>query len=396
MAGSLLRPGNVKRIPWPVVVATLGLNVLGLYALGSSTGVDLTSFSSFLSSLPVRQGVYSLLGIGILITTTFIDYTIFRRWAGLIYLLTLSLLLYVLVSGIAQNASRRWISLGPINVQPSEIAKISLIMILSRYLMFKDHLRSVWKLLYSLLLLLLPVVLIVLEPDLGTALLLGPIYLSLVFVAGIPKKYLFIGFLLVLLSLPVGYFSLLKDYQKERIKGFLTPHEAPLEEGYHLIQSKTAIGRGGLTGRYSTRLPNDASTYVPLKHNDFIFSVIGEKLGFLGSCTVLLLYGVLIFSCFRFAATLQEPFGCHVCIGIGTLFCIQSFVNLGMTVGLLPITGLPLPFLSYGGSSLVTSYFAVGLVLSIRAAELPSFSEKDENTPSEPIRKVGFDHSLQS
>lgn len=385
-----LRPGKLAHFKWPVFVAVVSLNLIGLLAIWSSTELHSGSISSLLSSVTIRQCIYSLVGLTALFVTVLLDYTLFREWAWAIYLFANLLLVYVLVAGKTIESTRRWISLGPINVQPSEIAKIAVIIILGWYVMYEENLDSFKKILTSLVLALIPTLLIAMEPDLGTAVLFAPVWFSIMFVAGLPQKYIYAGAGAVLILIPAAYFTVLEEYQRDRIKGFIQPEKAPLDEGYHLLRSTTAIGSGGVTGRKFGHFSDEYSKLVPLRHNDFIFTVIGEEFGFVGSSFVLCLYGVLIFFCFRFAYVVREPFGRLICVGIGTLIAAQTFINIGMTVGLAPITGLPLPFISYGGSSLVSSYFAVGLLLSVRASSLPSFSEHDQPGEESTIRETGF------
>jgi rod shape determining protein RodA len=272
--------------------------------------------------------------------------------------------------------------------------KVAVVLALARYLRFRKDQVRLTGLVRPVVLTLVPMVLVVLQPDLGTSLMLPPVLVALLFVANAQRRYLaaavVAGFLLVPavlavhLTLPGVSERIMRDYQMRRIEGFFIRDEQSWSGvNYQLRQSLIALGSGGLTGKGYHEGTQNLHGYLPAKHTDFIFSVVGEELGFLGAATVVLVYGGLVLAIFRVAVRVREPFPRLVAAGIGTLFAAQGAENLGMTLGLTPITGIPLPFVSYGGSSLVTSYLAAGIVLGIAGRNVPVVASPDLNPEEE-------------
>jgi rod shape determining protein RodA len=290
----------------------------------------------------------------------------YRRHAYLIYFGVLLLLVGVLLAGSIGMGARRWLDLGMARIQPSELMKVALVLALARF--FHDRkvvgtllLRDLWM---PLLMVALPLVFIVKQPDLGTAVLLGAIGGLLIFTAGLSWTVIFLALILFGVSLPWGWY-LLHDYQRQRIMTLFHPEEDPLGSGYHIIQSKIAVGSGGLTGKGFMGGSQSHLNFLPEQHTDFIFSVLAEEWGFLGACLLLLIYAFIILRGLYIAASARDRFGLLVATGLVGMFSFHVVVNIGMVIGLLPVVGIPLPLISYGGSSLFTIMLAMGLIANI-------------------------------
>jgi rod shape determining protein RodA len=296
----------------------------------------------------------------------FMDYRVLSRYAYPIFLLTVLSLIYVLIFGTVSSGARRWIHLGPWSLQVSEFAKVALILVLAKY--FEAGKTGGQ---YDLRDLLIPALmtgllggLIYMQPDLGTALIV--IFIFFVFVISIelnPKTlWRLIGTAVILA--PFGWF-LLKGYQKTRILTLFNPELDPLKTGYHTIQSKIAVGSGGFWGKGLMAGTQSRLNFLPEKHTDFIFSVYAEELGFIGVFVLLTLYLILILKGLNISFRAADRFGLFVSLGIVASMSFYIIFNIGMTIGIFPVTGLPLPLLSYGGSSLITNFFALGLLMNI-------------------------------
>ncbi len=386
---SFINLNRLKNLDWPMVATLVALNCMGIVTIWSVSGIETGSVRSFLDSYPVRQFVFMLLGLVVLLITSCGNYLYLKKYAWWGYGLSIFLLIVVLTPiGIAHKGSQRWIPLGVINLQPSEVAKIGTVIALARYLMYKKNLQELIQLVPPFIIAILPTLLILLEPNLGSAMLFGPMFLLVLFAAGASPKHLITAVLVTVSLMPVAYQYGLKPYQKARIIGFINPQEVPLKEGYHLIRSRIAIGSGGVPGKGFGQSTEKYSQLVPERHNDFIFTVIGEEGGLIGAGTVLLLFMSLIFFLLKTAYFTREPFGRLYIVGLSVFLTCQIYVNIGMTVGLSPVTGLTLPFVSYGGSSLVMSYFAIGIAQSIKANSVPSFSERDHSSSRRVIKET--------
>jgi rod shape determining protein RodA len=314
----------------------------------------------------IKQVYWYLMGFALLIMITLFDYHLLERLAWPIYLFTIFLLVLVLIIGKVSSGSQRWLDLGIINIQPSELAKLSIVIILSQF--FSTHgeyadyrLRDLWQ---PFLLILLPFVLIVQEPDLGSAMALAIIAFSIILVMKIRWISLIFLIAATLSSVPFVWFSL-KEYQKKRIFTFLNPESDPLGAGYHIIQSKIAIGSGLLAGKGFLKGTQTRLHFLPEQHTDFAFSVWGEEWGFLGSLFLLMLYLLLILWGINIAKNSKDKFGAILAIGITAIVFWQMVINIGMTIGLLPVVGIPLVLFSYGGSSVLSTMLGMGLLMSI-------------------------------
>jgi rod shape determining protein RodA len=292
-----------------------------------------------------------------------LNYRLLLNSAGVLYGGLLLLLVVTFVIGIETRGSTRWIDLGLATLQPSELAKPILVLTLTAFfLKFPPH--KIRSLFFSLLIVLLPTLLVFAQPDLGSALILGLIWFGLVYLAGVKLKY-FLGLIVLgLVALPLG-FNLLKDYQKERLLSFLNPEADPLGTGYNLVQSIIAVGSGQLLGRGFGRGTQSHLNFLPEQKTDFIFATTAEELGFVGVVIILILFSILIYRLLVIARESESKGGALLCYGAVLVIASQLFVNAGMNMGLLPITGITLPFVSFGGSSLISMIALVALAQSV-------------------------------
>lgn len=297
-----------------------------------------------------------------------IDYRFWMEASYIFYWVSIVSLIAVLFIGDQTNGARRWIKLWFLSYQPSELAKLSILLVLARYIGSKTielyYLRNFFLLLVMLG---VPLLLILKQPDLGSALLLIPVSFILMYVGGIRVRWLMWVLLTALASMPLIW-HFLKDYQRERLAVFINPQDDPLGAGYNIIQSVIAIGSGGISGKGYMQGTQTQLSFIPEHHTDFIFSVIGEEWGFAGCVLVLGFYYLMIQRIIDISKKARDREGALLALGIAGMFTVQIVINVGMTVGLLPVTGLTLPFVSYGGSSLMFSYAAIGILLNISYA----------------------------
>jgi rod shape determining protein RodA len=294
------------------------------------------------------------------------DYRELRRYLPLIYGFALVTLFAVAVIGIDAKGGQRWIDIGPIQFQPSEFAKICVVVVLAGY--FADNRLGDSKVFVtSLGIVALPALLVFAQPDLGTALVFGAAFFSMTFVGG--AKFYQLGLLAVAAAASFAFaiwFGILEEYQIARLTSFLDPAAAATNaEGYQVFQSKIAIGSGGLTGKGLDAVTLATLGFLPEDHTDFIFSALAERVGFVGGVLLIGLFFILVWRMLHVATIARDRFGVLIAVGIATIFLFHVFVNIGMTVGMMPVTGIPLPFVSYGRSSLVVSVIALGLLQSI-------------------------------
>ena len=313
-----------------------------------------------------RQIYWFILGFSVFLLVTTFNYKSLERLARPVWLISVALLVAVLILGKWTAGSRRWLSLGLITFQPSELAKISVILLLAKMLSERDHVAeyTLRELVKHILIILIPTALILKEPDLGTALLLVFVSGSMMLFARINWKiYLGIG-ITAIGCVPLLWLGL-KDYQRERILTFLNPDRDPLGAGYHIKQSKIAIGSGQLWGKGYLEGTQTKLNFLPEQHTDFAFSVFAEEWGFVGSIVLLALYFILIFWGLDIARNSKDKFGTMVAVGIVCIMLWQVVINLGMVMGLLPVVGIPLLLFSYGGSSLISTMAMLGLLMNI-------------------------------
>ncbi|HUF93424.1 MAG TPA: rod shape-determining protein RodA [Candidatus Limnocylindria bacterium] len=348
---------NVDWVLLGVTVALAGLSVITL----SSLHVGRTG-----GTVALRQLMWFGVGMVVLLVVASIDYKRMVRMAPAVYLAGLAALVAVFVVGRTVSGARRWILLGPLSVQPSEVFKLCFVLMIAWFLTSRWA-QPVSKTTLVLVapLLLIPVGLIIKQPDLGTALLLVPVLVALLVGAGMRLRLLGGLGLAGLSAMPLVWLTL-KDYQRERIMVFLDPFRDPLGSAYNVIQAKIAIGSGQLLGKGVAGATQSQLAFLPERHTDFIFAVFAETWGFVGCLVLLTCYTLLILRGFDIAASAREPVGRLVALGATALFATQVIVNVGMVTGLLPVVGIPLPLMSYGGTSMLVSLMTLGLLLSVR------------------------------
>lgn len=376
------------RIDWLMLGAIAGLMLVGIaFIFSASTAADPNS------RFWIKQGIFYTAGLGVAIAICFIPYETISRFATVGYWFSIALLLAVLLFGTTRFGAKRWIDLGFFQVQPSEFAKIAMIFMQASFLSRSpEELKDPKLFMKALGLILLPFILILKEPDLGSALVLFPIGFGIMLVAGVPMKFLrrFIGgvTLLVVLLLvdilfaPPSWQIKLEEYQRHRLLVYFGQDFAPKhaseadkqklrqlqkDKSYNVEQAMISVGSGGLTGKGWRQGTQNALGYLPraVAHNDFIFSVIAEEKGFLGSVMVIGLYSVLIFSGIKIAYQARDRLGKLLAVGVVTMLFSHIFINIGMNIRLMPVTGIPLPLLSYGGSSVLCSLIAIGVLQNV-------------------------------
>jgi rod shape determining protein RodA len=349
----------LQNVDWPLLGAAffiIGLSLICLWSLNPGRGI---------SSLVWRQ--LSWVGVGLvgLLVVVSVDYRNLVRFAPVLYAVGLGLLLSVFMLGRTVSGARRWIHLGPFTVQPSELFKLIFIITLAWALTTGRGERSRTSLIGTFVLLGVPFLLVVRQPDLGTALCLVPVLAAILVGIGIPLKVLGGMTLAGVAVMPLGWF-VLKPYQRDRLLVYLDPFRDPLGTAYNVIQAKIAIGSGQLLGKGVGGATQSRLSFLPERHTDFIFAVFAEMWGFLGCLVLIVAYVLLVMRGFEIAAGTREIRGRILALGVTTVFAAQILINIGMVTGLLPIVGIPLPLMSYGGSSMVVSLTALGLLLSIR------------------------------
>lgn len=347
---------------WVLLATVLALGGLGVVNLYSATA----NWSSGGTPIYLKELVWLTGGVAIALMVCLFDYRHLEHLARYAYGVTVLMLVFVLVAGKTSMGATRWIPLGPINIQPSEVMKIAIILVLARF--FSERATPTGFTLKDLrvpaLLLALPVVLVMKQPDLGTAMLILFISGTMVLFAGLTRGALFrLGVMGA--AAAIGGWFLLHDYQKERIRTFLNPERDPLGSGYHIIQSKIAVGSGGFGGKGFMSGTQSQLSFLPERHTDFAFSVFAEEWGFIGSGVLLLGYLFLIIWGLYIARRSSDRFGMFLAIGVTAMIFWHIIVNLGMVIGLMPVVGVPLPLFSYGGTSMITTMIGIGLLLNV-------------------------------
>lgn len=352
-----------KKFDYILFSAVIVLSIIGILVVSSAVN----PLSAAKRMMIVHIGAI-LVGIVAAIIISFIDYKDYKTLGVFFYIITTGLLIYVLFAGTGDAlGSRSWIDLGFITFQPADLAKISYILIASVFLerIYDDQKNKKANIFKFLIYSAIPIGLIILQRDFGTALVFIFIFFVLVFVCGIAYKYIIMMVTAFLLSTPFVWFFLLNDKRRKRILVFLNPELDPLDAGYNVIRSKMAIGSGQIYGKGLYKGIQTQNRSVPVSESDFIFSVVGEELGFIGAIIVILLICIILMRCLYIARKARDSYGMFVATGIAAMWAFHAMENIGMSVGVLPVTGIPLPFVSAGGSYMLTCYLAVGIVLSI-------------------------------
>ncbi len=353
-----------RHINWIIIACALLVLTLGVFFIYSGS-YRLSYDTGF--KYAERQIVWAIIGMMVGAFFVALGYRKLSYISFPLYLFFILLLLILLITADPRRGARSWLFLWGLTIQPSEFAKIAVVLALAKYLSGDYFSRgSLNYMLAGLLMTAVPVLLILKQPDLGTAIVLIPIMLAMLVVAGARARYLFYCAIAGILSLPL-FWCVLKPYQQLRIKTFLNPQLDPLRSGYNAIQSQIAVGSGGLFGQGWLYGTQTHLRFLPERHTDFVFSVLGEEAGFLGCLLLFLLYAVIIFSGLRIASQARDEFGRLVAVGISVLLASHVIINVGMSIGLLPITGIPLPLMSYGGSSLLSIFICLGILESIYA-----------------------------
>ena len=366
---SLLERAGVLRLDFALLAGAIGLIAFSIYTLGQATSEDIPGDPYF---YVIRQSIYATVGIALMLAVARVDYSRFRELRVGIYSAMVFSICLVFVFAEATRGSRRWIELPFFTFQPSELGKVLLILVLAAVVIDRAQHESSWRKTGRILLLGgIPGALVFLQPDLGSSLVYGVVTFAVLFIAGTPWQHIAaIGGLaalaatVVLVVAPAADKPILQPYQEDRLTSFLAPSEDAAGTSYQINQSLISVGAGGKTGR------GDESTqtrdgFLPERHTDFIFAVVGERYGFMGAAFILSLYALLIWRALRIMTLSKNRYGTIIAGSIAVAFLFQVFVNVGMNIGIAPITGIPLPLMSAGGSSVIVTFLALGLLQSI-------------------------------
>ena len=356
-------PGGDKRgsrslhIDLPLLLILISLCGVGLLVLYSASGQNLFYVK--------RQALLMLIGFGAMFAVAQFPMRFWERWSFVFYGIGLMSLLAVLFFGVGAKGAQRWLDLGFTRFQPSELIKVAVPMIVSAYLGKRYIPPTFSHVVMVLIITFIPVLLIVRQPDLGTALLIFASGFFVIFLAGLHKRYLLSAFLLALAAIPTLWIFVMRDYQKQRVLTLLSPEDDKLGAGWNIIQSTTAIGSGGWSGKGWTLGTQSQLNFLPESHTDFIIAVLAEEFGLIGVMTLCTLYALLIGRCMVIALNSQSQFSRLMAGSLSLTFFTYVFVNMSMVSGILPVVGVPLPFISYGGTAIVTLFLGFGILMAI-------------------------------
>ena len=352
---------KLHRLPWFLVASISFIAVIGMVMMYSAARGNWYLWGE-------RQLVHFCISFLIMITISIVDINIISRYSYHVYALSLILLLLVYIQGHTAMGATRWVGIGPLKLQPSETTKITLILVLSRYFhsLSKDNIPMIRFLIPPIIMTIIPFGFIVKQPDLGTAIILLLIAITVFWVAGIRLWKFILAAVITLSSAPIIWYSgLLHEYQKRRVLTFLNPEHDRLGDGYNIIQSKIAIGSGGLSGQGLMNGTQNQLNFLPEHQTDFIFTMLSEELGFIGGSTIILLYAIMLGYGIYIALRSHSDFGKYLACGVTSLIFIHVFINIAMVTGMIPVVGVPLPLLSYGGSIMLTTMVSFGLLLNV-------------------------------
>ena len=363
---------KIFEIDWVLVILLCMLSAVGLSMLYSVSGGEFEPWT-------LKQGLRYVLALCVMFFVAVIDIRVWYKATWGIFFACLVLLLAVEVFGVVGMGAKRWIDLKFMKVQPSELMKIAVILATAKFYngLNTQQVSTLLNIVRVSFLLLVPAYLVFRQPDLGTAILIVAGGIGVGFVAGISWRWFIAGGASIAIIAPLIWSVVLRPYQKKRVLTFLNPEADPLGNGYHIIQSKIAIGSGGMMGRGFMQGTQSNLDFLPEKHTDFIFSVIAEELGFVGAVSVLLLVLLILFKTMVIAINSASKFGKFVAIGMGITFFLYVFINAGMVMGLLPVVGVPFPLLSYGGTVMMTIMAAFGLVQNVHIHRHIEYAELD-------------------
>jgi rod shape determining protein RodA len=354
-----------------LVMSTLAAMALGVAMVFSATK-DAHGGPFNLGEFTIRQAIYGLIGLVLMFVISRLDYRFMESFTIPFYVISIGLLGLVMVLGVIQYGSQRWINLGLFPIQPSELAKLSLIVVLAK--LYADHERELGRVkwfIFAAVLTLIPAAIVFLQPDLGTAIMLAAIFGGITIGARVGGRIIIGAVLLALPVIFVFWNYVMHDYQRDRLLIFLNPGSDVLGQGYNMIQARTAIGAGGMLGQGFMNGSQSQLGFTKVQYSDFIFSVVGEEFGFFGSVALIALLFILVWRCLVVAQRARDTFGSLMAVGVASWIGVQVFINVGMNIGLMPVTGIPLPFISYGGSSLMSILLALGMVQSVAAHSSP-------------------------
>ena len=354
---------RLTRIEWATVISTIALVAFGVLMLSTTAKAD----ASALQNQAVQKAVLGAAGLALALAMAHVDYRVLHGLAAPLYVLGACALVLVLLVGDFDLGARRWFELGPIVIQPSELMKVAAVVAFAKYLSDRrDSTRSLRTVLVSLGIMLIPAGLIFLEPDLGTALIFGAIWMAMLFVAGARWWHLLLPIGIALAAFPFAWFFA-QDYMRQRFVTFLDPSSDPLGAGYNVLQARISIGSGGWFGHGLGQGSQSQFEFLRVRDTDFIFAMLGEQLGLAGTLGLLAFFTLLIVQALIIGLRARDLFGRLLAIGIAAMLFAQSFVNIGMNVGLMPVTGITLPLVSLGKNSLLVTLVAIGILLSIHA-----------------------------
>jgi rod shape determining protein RodA len=358
----------VRRIDPVLALASLLLSLTGLAMIYSATNKTLSTFGNDPSFYLKRQTVYLIIGVIVMAVFALLDYRLVKVYAPFIYAGCVGLLILVQtpLGSVAKGAQRSF-QLSGFQFSPSLFTRLGLVLMLSMYLSEIKGDMDLSDVVRATVIAAIPMALVFIQPDIGTSIILATILVALLIASAAKARHL-VALALVGSVAIFGAFQLhiIKDYQITRLTSFIDPQSDPQRAGYNKQQAEIAIGSGGTLGKGYLHGTQTNLDYVPEQHTDFIFTVVGEELGFVrGTMPLLLLFGILLWRAFRTALLSRDPFGTYVAVGVFAMIVIQVFVNVGMTIGIMPITGIPLPFISYGGSALISDFIGIGLLQSV-------------------------------
>lgn len=344
-------------IDWPLLLSLLMLMTLGLFVIYSAGGQDM--------ALVTRQIIRLGIGLGVMFFVAQIPPLFYKRWAVIVFIIGLLMLLAVLLFGHVGKGAQRWLDLGFMKFQPSEIMKLVMPMTVAWFISQHDMPTKTKYIIIAFCIVMLPTLMIAKQPDLGTSLLIASSGVFVLFLAGASWRLIGVCVGLVSAFMPILWMFLMRDYQKQRVLTFLNPEEDPLGSGYHIIQSKIAIGSGGIHGKGWLQGTQSQLEFLPERHTDFIFAVFSEEFGLLGIIGLLLIYLVIVMRGLWISVKAQDAFTKLLSGSLTLTFFVYVFVNIGMVSGLLPVVGVPLPLVSYGGTSMVTLMASFGVIMAV-------------------------------
>jgi rod shape determining protein RodA len=361
---------KLYRLNWPLFILislVLTISIMTLYSIGMTPCADQTKcvydFGSW-SPWAGQQLIRILIALGVFWVAAMVNIKFLIRSSYIFFAIVLLMIMIVGVWGHTGMGAQRWLNLGLFNIQPSELLKIALILTLARYFSWLNSIEVTQfkNYIIPLLMVFIPFIMVLMQPDLGTAITIIIIAACMFFIVGVPRVWFVVAFCAFLVAAPVAWMTALKDYQKDRIITFVNPGSDLKGKGYQINQSKITIGSGGFSGKGYMSGSQASLNFLPEKQTDFIFAVFGEEFGFLGSTILLLIYLSITMMIYSISKNSRNRFGQLLCFGFMINFFVYYFINIGMVIGIMPIVGIPLPLMSYGGSSLIALLFGFGLV----------------------------------